>query len=525
VSDGGDGSPAPPRGGADHRVPLLYLNVLVIATAGLIYELLAGTVASYVLGDSVRQFSLIIGLYLSAMGVGAWLSRYVDHAARTFVDIELGVALVGGISAPLLLIAFARIDFFPVLLYGVVFVVGTLVGLELPLLMRILKDRMEFKDLVARVLTFDYLGALAASLLFPIVLVPTLGLVRTSLLFGMCNAAVGLWGTWLLGDMLTRRQIRALRVRSIVVLLLLTAGLFNADRLTSYGEDAQYADTIIHAETTPYQRIVVTRGRAGFQLFLNGNLQFSSTDEYRYHEALVHPAVAAAVEAQGRPPARALVLGGGDGLAVRELLKHASIGEITLVDLDPAMPRLGRELPLLARLNEGAFTSPRVREVADDAYVWLGAQPADARWDVIIVDFPDPNSFALGKLYTRRFYQLLRDHLAPGGAAAVQATSPLFARASYWCIVRTIEAAGLHARPYQLAVPSFGVWGFVLARGEAFAPPAHAPQVPLRYLDDQAQAAMFLLSRDTGPMDAPVNRLDNQVLVRLYEQEWHRFEQ
>jgi spermidine synthase len=506
----------------DRRIPLLYLNVIVIATCGLVYELLAGTVASYVLGDSVRQFSLIIGLYLSAMGVGSWLSRHVDDAARTFVDVELGVALVGGLSAPLLFIAFSHISFFTLVLYGAVFTVGALVGLELPLLMRILRDRVEFKDLVARVLSLDYLGALVASLAFPIFFLPELGIVRTSLIFGLCNAAVGVWGTWLLAPALSRKQLAGLRARGAIVGVILLGCLVQAERLTRLGEDAAYADDIVHAETTPYQRVVVTRGASGFQLFLNGNLQFASADEYRYHEALVHPAMLAATEGQGRPPREVLVLGGGDGLAVREVLKWASVEQVTLVDLDPAMTRLARELPLLRAQNRGALLDPRVRVVNDDAFPWI--QHAREAYDVVLVDFPDPNSFALGKLYTRRFYQMLRERIAPGGAAAVQATSPLFARASFWCIVRTMEAAGLFARPYQLAVPSFGVWGYVLARREDFLAPAKAPALELRYLDDQALAAMFLFSRDLGPVEVPVNRLDNQALVRLYEEEWRKYE-
>jgi spermidine synthase len=184
-----------------NRAPLflLYLNVLVVATCGLIYELLAGTLASYLLGDSVTQFSLVIGIYLSAMGVGAWLSKFIwKQLAACFIEVELAVALVGGFSAPLLFVAFGSIDWFRPLLFSFVFVIGTLVGLELPLLMRLLKEHVEFDDLVSRVLTFDYIGALLASLLFPIFLVPHLGLVRTSLVFGILNAAVGVWGSFCL---------------------------------------------------------------------------------------------------------------------------------------------------------------------------------------------------------------------------------------------------------------------------------------------------------------------------------------
>ena len=499
--------------------PLLYLNVFVIATCGLVYELLAGTLASYLIGDSVTQFSLVIGLYLSAMGVGAWLSRFLERdLARRFLDVELAVALVGGLSAPALSLAFARLDAFAPTLYGVVFAIGVLVGLELPLLMRILADQTSLKDLVSRVLTFDYIGALAASLLFPLLFVPRLGLVRTSLLMGILNAAVALGGSLLLADWLGRRAARAIRVRAALVLVLLVALLVKADLISSWAEQELYADDVVYSESSPYQRIVVTSGPAGFQLFLNGNLQFASADEYRYHEALVHPAMVAAAA----PPRRILILGGGDGLAAREVLRHRQVEAITLVDLDPAMTRLSVELPPLVELNRGALSDPRVEVVNQDALVWLDGLD-DRRFDAILIDFPDPNTYALGKLYTTRFYRLVKAALAPGGALAVQATSPLFARRSFWCIAATLRAAGFHVHPYNTAVPSFGVWGFVLARAEPFDPPRRAP-AGLRYLDDRALAGMFDFPADMAAIDMPVNRLDDQTLVRTYESEWRRWE-
>ncbi len=504
-----------------NRTPVLFLNVLIIATCGLVYELLAGTLASYVLGDSVTQFSLIIGLYLFAMGVGSWLSRFVeDDLARRFVDIELGVAILGGLSAPLLFLSFANLSYFQVVLYGLVFLIGVLVGLEIPLLMRILKDHLDFKELVARVLAFDYLGALVASLLFPLFLVPRLGLVRTSLVFGIFNAGVALWGTWLLRPLI-KGSVSGLRGRSAIVIALLVVALIKADALTSLAEDAMFADDIVYSKTTSYQRIVVTRNRAGFQLFLNGNLQFSSADEYRYHEALVHPPMTLASEG-GREVRRVLVLGGGDGLALREVLKYPSVQNVTLVDLDPDMTRLAGRFPPLARLNRDAFDDPRVRVVNQDAMIWLESDVPP--FDAAIIDFPDPNSFALGKLYTTRFYRMLKARLAPDAAVSVQSTSPLFARTSFWCIIRTIEAAGFHVRPYSTAVPSFGVWGFALARRAPFDVPSRAPDIELKFLDDQSLAAMFALSADLGPVPVEINRLDNQSLVRYYESEWRRYE-
>src|SRR5947207_10282769 len=332
-----------------NRTPVLFLNVLIIATCGLVYELLAGTLASYVLGDSVTQFSLIIGIYLFALGVGAWLSRFIETSlARKFIEVELAVALLGGASAPLLFLSFSRLSYFHVVLYGVVFVLGALVGLELPLLMRILKDVLDFKELVSRVLTFDYVGALVASLLFPLFLVPKLGLVRTSLIFGLLNAAVGLWATWFMRPLI-KGDVAGLRGRAAIIIALLAIGIIKANTLTTLAEDELFADEVIYARTTPYQRIVVTRGRAGFQLFLNGHLQFSSADEYRYHEALVHPAMMAA-----NNPRRVLVCGGGDGLALRAIRRYAAVESITLGHLNPAMTRLSSRLQPLAELNQHA---------------------------------------------------------------------------------------------------------------------------------------------------------------------------
>ncbi len=505
-----------------NRTPLLFLNVFIIATCGLIYELVAGTLSSYVLGDSVTQFSLIIGIYLFAMGVGSWLSRFIEkNIPEKFVDIELAVAVLGGFSAPLLFFAFAQLSYFAVVLYGIVFGIGTLVGLEIPLLMRILKDELDFKDLVSRVLALDYIGALAASLLFPLFLVPKLGLTRTSLLFGMLNAAVGIWATWLL-EPLIKKNINLLRVKGFIIIVLLFIAFIKADYLTSLAEDSLFADNIIYAESSTYQRIVVTKGKTGYALFLNGNLQFNSFDEYRYHEALVHPAFAAT----GENPKRILVLGGGDGLAIREILKYPSVESITLVDLDPAMTRIAKKVPALGELNNHSLDNPKVSVVNADAYVWLDNNETEL-FDIAIVDFPDPNNFALGKLYTTRFYNLLKRKLKPNSSIVIQTTSPLIARKSFWCIVKTLESAGFSVKPYQTAVPSFGVWGFALAKIQPFEKPVKLNEnIELKFLNEQTLASMFDFPVDISLPNEEIetNRLDNQALVRYYEAEWRRFE-
>jgi spermidine synthase len=490
----------------------LLASVFVVAACGLVYELAAGALASYVLGDSVLQFSTVIGTYLFAMGVGSWLSRFFERQLPAhFLRIELLVALFGGGLPALLFLTHAwEPDAFRGLLYGLVLLVGVLVGLEIPLVMRILKRNVALRELVSQVLTFDYLGALAVSIAFPVVLVPQLGLIRTGLLFGLMNAAVALWSLWLFRHELRRFAAHALAC--VLTVGALGAAFAGSERITSLAEDRFYQDRIILAESSPWQRIVVTQGRGGVRLFLNGNLQFAQSDEYRYHEALVHPAMAAHGAVR-----KVAVLGGGDGLAVRELLRYPDVESITLVDLDPNMTRLFARDPLLVRLNQGSLRSPKVHVVNADAFQWL--QQGDDRFDVIIVDFPDPTNFSIGKLYTSAFYALLDQRLAASGYAVIQTTSPLVARQSFWTVVATLESVGLQTAPYHANVPSFGEWGYVIASHRPWHPPSALPP-GLRFLTVAGVPALFDFPRDMARVPAEVNRLANQVLVTTYEREW-----
>lgn len=518
------------------RAPLwlLYLNVLVIATCGLVYELVAGTLASYLLGDSVTQFSLVIGVYLSALGVGAWLSQYVHtRLARTFIEVELALALIGGFSTPLLFLAFPYLQWFQLLLFGSVIVIGVLVGLELPLLMRILKEHLEFNELISRVLAFDYLGALFASLLFPILLVPQLGLTRTAIVFGLLNAGVGLWGTYLLRPLLSSKGIDGLRGRAVLVIGVLIVGFIKADALTTIAEENTLGGKIVYADTSPFQRIAVTRTDRGFQLYLNGHLQFNSVDEYRYHEALVHPLINACGDVNN-----VLVLGGGDALAIRELLRYDDIERITMVDLDPAMTKLATQFAPLVELNQRSLSDPRVEVLNQDAFLWAKESPTEPLYDAVVIDFPDPSSYSVGKLYTTYFFQSLRRHLAPGAGVSIQCTSPLVAPQSYWCILHTLRVSGFEVTPYHAAVPTFGVWGFALARmvdSDADThfqagvneskrwsmPPEMVHEVEgLKFLNPSTMRSLFDLPSDQQPLDVEPNRLNDQVLVRLYDTEW-----
>ncbi|MBT9524157.1 MAG: polyamine aminopropyltransferase [Rhizobacter sp.] len=496
----------------------LLASVFVVAACGLLYELAAGALASYLLGDSILQFSTIIGSYLFAMGIGSYLSRFFDRQlVAHFLRIELLVGLIGGLM-PALLFSLQTLSAhsFRFALYSMVLLIGTLVGLEIPLVMRILKrhfsERYALKDLVSQVLTFDYLGALAVAIAFPLLLVPHLGLVRTGAVFGLLNVGVAAWAMWLF-----RRELRRLSahvIACLAVVAALLAALAGADRISTWAEDRFYGDRILYSETSAYQRVVVTTSRVGVRLFLNGNLQFHSRDEYRYHEALVHPAMAA----HGAPK-RVLVLGGGDGMAVREVLKYESVEEVTLVELDPHMTRLFAEQPLLRQLNADALRSPKLRIVNGDAFAWLEQNPGS--FDVIVVDFPDPTNFSIGKLYTTSFYSLIDAHLSASGYAVMQTTSPLIARQSYWTVATTIEATGLQTTPYHAHVPSFGEWGFILASRRPFRVPTQLPP-GLRFLTLAGLPAMLQFPPDMARVPAEVNRLSNQVLVQTFEQEWGR---
>lgn len=491
----------------------LLVSVFLVATCGLIYELIAGALASYLLGDSVLQFSTIIGTYLFAMGVGSYLSKYVGRRFPylAFVRLQNSIAFLGGFSAAIMHLTYSYSGGFRLVLYLLVFLIGMLVGVEIPLLMNILKRNYSFRELVSHVLALDYLGALLASLLFPLFLIPHVGLIRTAFLCGLVNVGVA-------AVFLSVFQVRSLRLRveTLLIAISLTVGLAMAEHITSWAEEGLYPDPIILSQTTPYQRLVVTRRHQEFRLYLNGNLQFSSLDEYRYHEALVHPALCSLAS----PPRRVLILGGGDGLAVREVLRYPQIEQVTLVDLDPAMTRLFRHHEILSLLNQKSLSDARLEIINQDAFIWV-RQARVAPYDAILVDFPDPSNYAVGKLYTETFYRTLQTLLRDDGALAVQCTSPLFARQSFWCIVETMQAAGWKVRPYHCYVPSFGEWGYSLAARHRL-PQPEVTRLPqgLKFLDGRALGGLFFFPIDMNSIPSKVNRLFDPVLVRYYESDW-----
>ena len=494
---------------------LLLFSVFVVATCGLIYELVAGTLASYLLGDSITQFSTIIGVYLFSMGIGSYLSKFFNrNLVAWFIQIEVLVALVGGFSSTLLFLLFDRVESFRLVLYLLVSLTGILVGLEIPLIMRILEGRYEFKDLVSKVFTFDYIGALLASIIFPLLLMPQLGILRTSFFFGLLNAVVALALCFYFNKDL--RWPAYMKATCAGVIVLLTFGFIASDRILAFTESMTYPDKIVYATSSPYQRIVLTRNARDFRLFLNGNLQFSSADEYRYHEALVHPGLNAL-----KNPEKVLVLGGGDGLAVREILKYPSIKNITLVDLDPEMTRIFSSHASLKKLNQQSLLSNKVQVINADAFQWLKTNTQ--QFDFVVIDFPDPSNYSIGKLYTNTFYRLLHQTLTPQGLVVIQATSPFVAPKSYWCVINTLASVGFTTLPYHAHVPSFGDWGFVLAAARKnFSLNESFPE-SLRFLDGPTFRQMRVFPKDMPPQQTDINKLNNQALVHYFEEEWAQY--
>ncbi len=506
---------------AENRIEsrILLLSVFFVAAAGLVYELIAGTLATYLLGSSVTVFSIVIGVFLAAMGLGAWLAQFAqDHLARWFILAELALALLGGLSALLLFVAYVfSQEGFPIVLGLISVGIGALVGLEIPILMRIVEAGSSVRLAVSRVLAVDYVGALLGSILFPLVLLPHLGLVRTAAFLGLINLAVAFWAMSIMAQELS--GVRRMKWCGALIGLVLATVFMTAGTTTSWAEDQLYDDPIVLTETTPYQRVVVTRWRDDIRLYLNGHLQFSSVDEYRYHEALMQPALSA-VEV----PERVLILGGGDGLAVKQAVSHPGVQSIDLVDLDGELLALFQPSGPLSNVNGDALADPRVQIHAVDAIQYV--ENTHQKWDVIVLDLPDPNDDTLARLYAQSTYRLILKRLSPGGVLVTQATSPYFAPKAFWCIVRTLESVAdieQVVRPYHVNVPSFGEWGFVMLGSRPDLGQSLRPGLQTQFLDDKAMAAMFHFPKDLARPEVELNRLTTAVVAEYYRDGWSTF--
>ena len=493
----------------------LLFGTFVMAICGLVYELMESTLSSYLLGDSIYHFSLIIGLFMSSMGVGAWLSRFIENKLEAaFVQLQMLIALLGGFSTFILFYAFAYIGNYEGFLYLVTILLGTMLGIEIPLIIRILKESFSLRTNISNVFTVDYIGALFAALLFPMVLLPQLGLMQTSFLFGGLNLMVGSMAWYIFKEKLNFKYLFALFLIGAILL----TGFLKSNTLMSVIENKLYQHNIVYTEQTPYQKLVLTSERGRTQFYINGAIQFDTLDEHRYHESLVHP-----VMNMSKAHENVLVIGGGDGMALRELLKYEGVQKITLVDLDPAITTLFATHPAFSKLNDHAYKDPKVKVVNMDA--WKFMETSKEFYDVIILDLPDPNNISLGRLYSKNFYLLLAKHLSRAGAMVTQATSPMFTRDAFWCIAETMQSAKLTTTPYHTYIPSFGDWGFVLASHLAL--PLEQIQAPapqkLKYLNTNTFTGMKIFDKDTEKADVDINQLSTHKLIYYYASGWEKW--
>jgi len=491
----------------------LLFGTFIISICGLVYELLESTISSYLLGDSIYHFSLVIGLFMSSMGIGAWISRFVDRdLERAFVILQMAIAVVGGSSALLLFYAFAYIDNYQAFLYLTTIVLGSMLGIEIPLIIRILKENFSLKTNISNVFTLDYIGALFAALLFPLVLVPQLGLMQSSFLFGLLNLFVSLLAWSIFRDILGRRYLLAI----VAIAILLFVGFVKSNDLISIIENKLYQHNIIYAKQTPYQKIIVTSHRGRIEFYINGAIQFDSIDEYRYHESLVHPVMCSAKSHEN-----ILIIGGGDGMALREVLKYSDIGSVTLVDLDPVITDIFRSNETLSRLNQHSFDDPKVKVINQDA--WRFIDESRELYDIIIIDLPDPNNISIDRLYSETFYRLISSHLSRAGAMVTQATSPMFSHQAFWSIEKSISSANLHTTPYHTYIPSFGEWGFVLATHQEMDMRSIDNNLDLKYINDRVFEKMKIFEPDIAKVEVESNRLSTHKLIYYYNDGWGRW--
>jgi len=489
----------------------LLISILIVALCGIAYELIISTVSSYLLGNSVYQFSITIGFFMFAMGVGSYLSKLLsDDHIQNFISVEIAISLIGGVCSLLLFMAFPMVRaLYDVTMYSLILMIGTLVGMEIPILTAILSQKHSTRDSIANVMSLDYIGALIGSVAFPLFLLPQLGLVRSSFAVGLINILTALTNIYFFRHYLKRAKL--MLIISLSILGLLIGFTIYGTILTSYAEKHLYFDQVIYQKQTAYQKIVVTKSETTREqrLYIDGHIQFSSRDEYRYHESLVHPLLSLAGKKEN-----ILILGGGDGLAIREVLKHSEVQRIDLVDIDPDMTRLGKHLYQLAKLNEYSLSNDKVHIYNQDAFTFINQ--AGILYDRVIIDMPDPHNEAINKLYSREFYTMIIKRMTENGYLVSQSSSPFFTHKTYWSIEATLNAVFNETLSYHVNIPSFGAWGFHLATKKSAFPKQFEFTIDTKFLTSATMQAATVFAKDTQKIESPVNTIMEPKLYQLY---------
>ena len=434
----------------------LSLKISVIATgcAGIVAEFVLSTIATYLVGRPVFQWTIVMSLMLFAMGLGSRISRlFYYRLLDTFILVEFSLSVLCAISAELPYGLAAYTKYTGIIIYTQAILIGILIGLEIPLVIRINQDYEELRTNISGIMENDYYGALVGGLAFAFIALPYLGLTYTPILLGTINYLVASLILFRFFSLMKRKRLLA----SLFVLISLFLGIFTifAKPIIRYGEQSKYYDKVIYSKQTKYQKIVITRWKNNYWLYINGQEQFSTFDEERYHEPLVHPAMKLSPDVS-----RVLIIGGGDGLALREVLKYNDVKSVRLVDMDPVMTDLSKKHPALLSVNRGSMLNPKVRIINEDAAKFI--KKDSHLYGVIIIDLPDPDSIDLMHVYSESFYHILKRHLVRGGVMVTQATSPYFSREAFISIFKTIKKAGFQVLPYHNHVPTMGEWGWLL---------------------------------------------------------------
>ena len=500
---------------------ILKVCVFTTGCATMVTEYTLATLASYLLGNSILQWTVVISLMLFSMGLGSRYSRkYKTDLLDRFTLTEFGLSFLCTFSAMFCFWISAYTIHFGLVVYGVACMIGFMTGLEIPLITRINESYESLRENISSVMEYDYYGALLGGALFAFVLLPFLGLTYTPVLIGSLNLLVASLILWTFPDHLTRPSI--LNIQFAVLLMASILAFAVAKPIILYGEQHKYKDKIVYQEQTRYQKIVVTQWKDDYWLFINGSTQFSTYDEERYHEPLVHPLLGLIKERKD-----ILLLGGGDGLAAREILKYPDVENLTLVDLDPAMTQLARQDKIFLSINKGSLNDPRVRVINQDAYQFI--KNSVDLYDAVIIDLPDPKSVSLSLLYSLGFYKMVEKHLKPFGAMVTQSTSPLYSPEAFLCIKKTLGAAGFSTLPYQNSVPSMGQWGWVLGVRQKAMPAQRLKQdltalefadIKTRFLNRNAMISMAHFGKGLFEKEDKIdpNTQFNHNILKYYRQ-------
>ena len=493
---------------------VILIAIFLAGMCSIIYELLISTTATYFLGNGVRQFSLIIGIYLFSMGIGSYISKFLKSKPLLFfIQLEYLLGMIGGFSVPLLYFSFVTLSslLFQLFCLVIVFIIGLLTGLEVPLLTFALND---IKDNISEVLSLDYLGGLIATLIFPFIILPFIGLFYSSLLFGIINISLGI----ALNIIYSKTYKKGLIIGGSMIILL-TSIIIYAGQLMEVWDQKIYKRPVVYQEQTPYQKIVFTKKNNDIRLYLNRVVQFVSSDEHRYHESLVHIPFLV----HGNPKS-VLILGGGENLASREVLKHTNIHKIDVVDIDQRMFDLAKSNELLTNINKNAAVNKKVNLICKDAFSFLSNNSYE--YDIIIADLPDPTYESIARLYSKQFYFLVHRSLDKDGVFVTQSGEIYFSNTAFNCIYNTLESCFHSIKAYHTYIPSFGDWGFIMAKKKEFPKLNfqlidHIPQ--LKYLDAELAKFSMKFPNDITFKETKINTLDRPIILNYFLDDWSKW--